>query len=93
MKVFNYDYGYVWRFDCVISGTIVLSRDEWNKIKPRIIKHMFLPSDLENGYRDKHGNEHYNIRTTATQKLFEMFGRKKEYKNQNYQIRVINKKS
>jgi len=87
MKVFNKDYGYLTEFDCVIKGTILVSEDEWKDIKKRIKKHVFFLDDLERFYEDKHGNKHFNIRTTGTQRLFKAY-KLEGYRMQNYQIRV-----
>ena len=86
MKIKNYPQGY--RFDCVINGSIEMTREEWRKVKKDMRATLFRYEDISHCIIDSHGNELYNIRVTATRKLVEKY-KLKGYKHQNYQIKVL----
>lgn len=88
MKLINYNRGYSNFFDCSIHGRIVVSNEEWGKIKKYVSRYLFDKDDAIRFISTKKGRA-YNIRTTATAKVinhFNILG----YKRGNYTFDVLN---
>lgn len=100
MKIINYKYGWRNKFFCVIDGRIVMTKQEWKKVKkyllhPSLVLYYsrdktMLKSDMDRAYETKKG-QLINIRVYATEKMISKFkttGAK--YKRNNYEILILN---
>jgi hypothetical protein len=78
MKVINYNKGYIPEFDCVIHGSIVMSREEFNEVRaylyaeaakpdrPYYLYYDRLVDDLKNRIK-VNGGFAVNVRVSATE--------------------------
>jgi len=103
MKLINYNYGYTpasqgseW-----YRGKILMTYDEWRKVKSYLMRarlgasyenkflHDLLKKDIEKNIASvRGGGFHVIIRVTATEKLVEKYNLK-NYKRQNYFVHVV----
>lgn len=92
MRVKHYDYGT--HFDCVIHGLIEMTPAEWIKVKAYLLlsRKLFDKRDLVRFEYVRGRGTLYNVRTTATEALYNRFKlfRQKPYKRQNYMLLVKN---
>lgn len=77
MKVTNYNKGYQSWCDCVIHGTIYISKDEATKL---------LNRNVYNPYKDLK-LPLFNLGVTETQRYLKSKG--VAYREQNYQFKII----
>lgn len=99
IKLINYNYGYLNKFDCCIGGKIIVNKLEWKAIKKYLLNPFtrasylwkdILKEDFERKYKTKNG-ELVNIRVTATEKVIEKFGIENgryNYKRNNYMFLI-----
>jgi len=93
MHIINYKKGYIPKFDCVIHGTLVMTKKEFKQemlfIKRHTISHTRYNEALTQNYIiNKKGEQFYCFGVTPTKKLAQKHSLK-NYKDQNYQIKVI----
>lgn len=89
MKIYNYNKGYIPTFDCVIHGTLEVSKAEFKKLLPLLKKHSFdyTGAITKNYLVDERGNHYYSFGVTPMEKIAKKYGLK--YKPQNYQIKLL----
>jgi len=103
MKLVNHiNNNYLYLFDCVVRGKIILTSEEWKKslkyLKSNKVKKQFLPSypwtntmlleDIDNKLKVKDGYL-INIRVPMTRILVDYL-KLNRYKQQNYVIMILN---
>jgi len=104
MKLINYNYGDISKFNCYIRGKIIVSQKEWKAIKKYLLNPFtkvgawlgdekyakkILKEDMQRIVDTKQGKL-INIRVTATEKVVEKFNLKR-YKRNNYMFLITNK--
>lgn len=98
MKLINYNYGFVQRFECCIRGKIVVTKKEWEKIiafcRSKLLESNYTGLTFEKDIRRQvHSieGELYNIRVEATEWVIKKWKLPK-YRRANYMFLVLNYK-